>query len=688
MPDKLILRDGNFDGWQSRSASIHERGLKTIDEENRSVEAVVSTEDVAQVIDWSRWEIIDEILLSDGMQIPKNRQAPMLDNHSRYDSTSVKGSAREIKKGEGEITARMFFAKASANEWDLVREGHLTDVSVGYKVYHEHTVIVEPGEETTINGKTYKNSGTRTLAIRKKWDLKEVSLTPIGADVRAKFRSETANEPQGQTIECPECASRRATGGNIDEEKQNENNNQNREAVMPEENKAVEGMTPEQQKAEIHKQVERSLKAKENVEKRATLLGIENHRELTKDINFADEDAEQRAMDVLFAKAEESRKGEQVPPSQKNAGLGDVSVSADETDKFRSAAEDGLSLRASLHVEKPAEGAREFRGTTLVDLARECVERETGERIRDREEAVRAAITGTGSFPQVLSNVANKSMSTAYNAAPSTYQGWTRKGNLSDFKPETRLRLSEAEEPVEMTEHGEFKHAEVSELGQTIQLATFGRSFSMTRKAMINDDLGALTTIPQKYGAACRRLINRLVYAKVNGGLNATRTYDNQFLFHSDHKNIGSSAALAVASLGEARAKMRQQKNIGGKEALNIVPRYLLVPTPVETTAEQLISSLVDPTKANQTPNPFANKLQIICDAELDAASGGHDKAWFLAASPVEIDTVEVAFLNGNEMPTMESQESFDMLGLKWRIYIDFGISVLDWRGLLRNAGG
>ena len=130
---------------------------------------------------------------------------------------------------------------------------------------------------------------------------------------------------------------------------------------------------------------------------------------------------------------------------------------------------------------------------------------------------------------------------------------------------------------------------------------------------------------------------------------------------------------------------MRKQKNLRAKETLNISPRFLIVPASIETAAEQLLVSIADPASSNaNVRNVFANKLQLVCDAELDVYSL---TAWYLAAQAGLLDTIEVTYLNGQESPFIESQVSFDILGMKWRIYHDSGVTLLDYRGLYKNAG-
>jgi hypothetical protein len=312
-------------------------------------------------------------------------------------------------------------------------------------------------------------------------------------------------------------------------------------------------------------------------------------------------------------------------------------------------------------------------------LAQECIERQSGKDMRyaDNDTLIREALTGSGAFPGILSNAANKSMAQAYQTAPTTFQLWTAKGSNTDFKEATRYRLSEADELLEIKENGEFKDSALTEANAKASIGTFGRKFGLSRKAIINDDMNALNKIPALYGAAARRMINRMVYAIVKNN----PAIEGATLFHANHKNLGTGA-LSVVSLAAGKAAMAKQKNIGNKEALNIQPAFLIVPVDLEVTAAQLISSTVDPSKNNAVPNPFANKLSVVSDPILEEAL-----PWYMAAAPGMCPSIEVTYLNGVEQPTIESTVLFDELGIKWRIYLDVGVNLIDFRGLYKSSG-
>jgi hypothetical protein len=60
---------------------------------------------------------------------------------------------------------------------------------------------------------------------------------------------------------------------------------------------------------------------------------------------------------------------------------------------------------------------------------------------------------------------------------------------------------------------------------------------------------------------------------------------------------------------------------------------------------------------------------------------------WYLAASPLAIDTVEYATLAGSDGPELDARDGFDIDGVELRAREDFAAAVVDWRGLVLNPG-
>lgn len=356
-----------------------------------------------------------------------------------------------------------------------------------------------------------------------------------------------------------------------------------------------------------------------------------------------------------------------------------------ESAKIRAAVVDGILLRGNIIKEQDAnESANEFRAMSMRDLAVDCLEREgvsNAHRLTD-DDLFRRAVTPDSQFTSIIDNTVKKSMATAYKAAEPTFDKWCGKGSASDFKPTSHYQLSEAGELVLMTQSGEFKFDEVKDGKVNKQVLTYGRSFGFTRQALINDDLGVLTKVPASYVRAALRGRNKLVYKTLAGNGNI---YDGKKLFHADHSNLGTAGVLSITTLAELTKLMRKQKNLRGKETLNIKPEFLIVPAALEAKAAQLLVSTADPAANNSgVANIYRNSFNLIVDAELDDYS---ETAYYVAANPADVDTIEVTYLNGNQQPILESQVGFDFLGIKWRIIDDFGVTALDYRGLAKNAG-
>ena len=324
-----------------------------------------------------------------------------------------------------------------------------------------------------------------------------------------------------------------------------------------------------------------------------------------------------------------------------------------------------------------------FKGMTMGEMARASLEHK-GVGVAgygNRMALVGAAFTHSSSdFGSVLADVANKSMLKGYEEAQETFQLWTQTGTLSDFKTVSRVGLNDFNSLREVQEGAEYKYVTVGDRGETVALGTYGELFSITRQAIINDDLSAFTRIPQMMGVAAIRTIGDLVYAVMTDN---PKMSDGKALFHNDHNNLfGAGSALSVSSLDAARTAMRKQKLDKGK-ALNIRPEYLLVPAALETTATKLMRDTVLPGASNGESNPVSGMAQVISEARLDDSSA---TSWYLAAGSM-YDTIEVSYLDGNSTPFIDQMDGWGVDGTSFKVRIDAGVSPLDYRTVSKSTG-
>ncbi|EEQ1544993.1 Clp protease ClpP [Escherichia coli] len=321
-----------------------------------------------------------------------------------------------------------------------------------------------------------------------------------------------------------------------------------------------------------------------------------------------------------------------------------------------------------------------YNGMTLREWARmSLTERGIGVASYNPMQMVGLALTHTTSdFGNILLDVSNKGLIKGWEESEETFQKWTRKGRLSDFKTAYRVGMGGFGSLRQVREGAEYKYITTSDRRETIALATYGEIFSITRQAIINDDLNMLVDVPMKMGRAAKATIGDLVYDVLTKN---PKLSDGKALFHADHQNI-ATGGISVSGLDAARQMMRLQKE--GNRALNIRPAFMLVPVALETVANQTIKSAsVKGADANAgVINPIQNFAEVIAEARLDAAD---PKTWYLAAAQ-GTDTIEVAWLDGVDTPYIDQQEGFTTDGIATKIRIDAGVAPLDWRGLVRSS--
>lgn len=579
-----------------------------VDEEKRTVELSFSSEEP-----YSRWygdELIPEILDHGDGAVDLQRLQEIGTVLFNHDPDHPIAGISEVKIGEdhrGHAFIKFDTDEESEKIFQKVKSGSLKGVSVGYRV--NEIVELKDGESTE-DGRF-----TGPAIICTKWEPLEISIVSVPADPTVGV---------GRSIDIKE-AKEKMEGNNINQEEIRA------QAVEAERKRAAE------------------------------ITALCRDFDMSPDVYIA----EGKSVEETRAAVLDALKKKSAPHS--------VTVTADEKEKYRAAAADGIALRAGITVAKPAEGAEAFRGMSLLRLAEDMFERETGKSGRmAQDELVRSVLSGgTGAFPSIMANVAHKALEKSYEEAPTTFQYWTAKGSNPDFKPAFRVGLSAADELVEITEGGEFKNAESTDYGKETSVSTYGREWMLTRKAIINDDLGALTRLPAMYGAAAKRTINKKVYELLAAGA----------MFSKANGNLGAGA-ISIEALKAAKAAMAKQMDPSGKTFLNLQPAYLVVPSELEVEAATLIASAVDPTKSNAYPNPFANKLAVVADPNLTDAS-----AWYLAAAPGILPGIEVTYLNGAETPTLRTFVDTDALGIKYQIFHDFGVNLLDFRALYKSTG-
>ncbi len=273
------------------------------------------------------------------------------------------------------------------------------------------------------------------------------------------------------------------------------------------------------------------------------------------------------------------------------------------------------------------------------------------------------AITG------ILSNTANKFLLAGFTSVESAWRSISTVRSVNDFKTLTSYRLNGGMKFEKVPNGGELKNAAASEESRTISADTYGIMTSVTRTDLINDDLGALTAIPQRVGRGGALKLNDVFW---------TEFQDDASFFTTARGNKKTTAgALSLSNLKAIATLFRKLKDADGNPVA-VDPRILLVPADQELAAAEIMgSALIQSGATGGQPdrNVLAGRYQVVSTTYLSNTDD-----YYLLASPADLPVMEVAFLNGVQSPIVETAEAdFNTLGVQMRGYFDFGVAKAEY---------
>lgn len=641
---------------------------KSVNEETKTVSAALSSETPVERYFGT------EILLHEESAINMERAGnglPLLWSHDRE---APIGRVENIRlDGDKVLRGDLKFSNnARASEvWQDVRDGFLRDLSIGYRIDE------------------YREEDDDTVPVTR-WTPLEASVVTVPADSRVGV------------------------------------NRKHEETKMTEEvkpNAAVETETRQQEKTEVRselklftleKERERKEGARIEAQRRAQIRDlfakyVERYGESFGDLQRACEDSPEITVDnakqaILDAIADgyvsvnvsvRQDEGSNFAglPSVGRSKIGTATAGEDAMDKFHRGAVLALGVNSGTitdqeKVKEAREG--EYLAMSPSELAREYL-RLTGQRASgNREQIIGQALKrqgvshGTGHFAGILENVANKAMNDGFMQADESWSQWCQTKSIPDFKTASLLNLSLFTDLDTVREAEQYEHGDMSDIKETITLATYGKLFTISRQALANDDLSALGDIPRGMGQAAARKIGDLAYAILTTGTTATMTQDGVALFDAaSHSNyVTAGAAPSVATVEAGRTAMALQTDPQGV-TLGIRPAYLITPEALRSTANVLVAAQYDPagTAGTLTPNTIQGTVRAVSDHRLDTANSS---GWYLAAAS---NTVVVGFLNGQQTPYLESKDGWDVDGVQYKVRIDAAAAAADYRGLYYNDG-
>lgn len=328
---------------------------------------------------------------------------------------------------------------------------------------------------------------------------------------------------------------------------------------------------------------------------------------------------------------------------------------------------------------EPSDGARAYMSLGMSDMARQSLQRsgQAGIATLGREEVLTRALHTTSDFPNLLTATGNRILMPAYRAAESQLKQLARQRTADDFRPMSLLKLGEFGKLQKVTEAGEIKALTTGEAKEGYSLETFGGMFNLSRKAIINDDLGAFARWAEMMGrAAAETEADQLVSLLTANPV----MEDGNALFSAAHGNLSATGAVPdVDSLSAARLALRRQTGLDGVSPISATPKFILAAPELETTFEKLLAELAAAKVDDQ--NPFSGKMTLLIEPRLS----GDD--WYVFADPAMLPVLEYAYLSSAQGPQIASRDGWEVLGREFRVVLDFGCGAVDWRGAYHDLG-
>jgi hypothetical protein len=293
------------------------------------------------------------------------------------------------------------------------------------------------------------------------------------------------------------------------------------------------------------------------------------------------------------------------------------------------------------------------------------------------------------SVPGILSNVGNKFIESHFNYGEQSWREVAKVKSAKDFKSMSTYRLTGANKFKKLPPGGELKHGTLSELSYTNQVDTWGIMLGIDRRDYINDDLGAFTGANEELGRGGIDSLNEEFWTE---WLNDSTFFPTD-VSKNNYQAGSPGSVLSLLGLANADTLFGIQTKPDGTP-LGAMPKILLVPRALWAIASNLMkgntTAGAQTTPTETTENIWAGMFKVVPSVYLQSSliSGSSSTAWYLLADPNNIAAIEVAFLNGQDTPTMETSEfDFARLGISMRAYMDFGIAKQEYRGAVKFKG-
>lgn len=617
-------------------------------EQGERVEVVVSTgAAVARTDFWTGESYREELEISPrAIRMARLQSgAPVLGDH-RNSIAAVVGVVERAWIDGRELRAELRFAQDEAGQAVAarVRDGVLRNISVGYLVHR-----YEVDKPTDGGMETWRATD---------WEPAEVSFVAVPADPAAGVR-------EAPRMSACEFVNRAAAAAPSPEVRM--------DTIAP-------GAQPPNTQPQVDVEAERRAVREDELARvrdigvAARALGLEDQAAGLIESGATVQEAQARLIALVAQR--QAAAGQPAPAH--------VQVIRDEGDTAFAAVEGALAARLSHSAfEGPA---REFRGATLIDMGRRLFEvRGVNTRGWSRAEMAQAMLglpvlgrtmQTTSDFAALLANVQSKRLLASYAASARTFEAWTARRALPDFKTTQAVELGAAPALTAMAEGGTIQLGAMQDAGETYNLVRYARNVALSYPAIVNDDLGGFDRVPAAFATAAANLENQVVYDIL--AVNAAMS-DGIALFNALHGNTSAQAVTADA-VSAIRALILRQTDPTGQRIM-VMPDVIICPVELEGTFRALFSASVVPAGvATTNVNPWQSQFQVVSTNFLADTND-----WFMTVSRgTGYEAVEVGYEAGSEGPQLTSFTQPDVDGVVFSCRHSFGAKAVTWRTIAR----
>jgi phage head maturation protease len=676
-------------------------GISSVDEKARTFDVTFSTGAKVLRNSWFSGQSYEELSMDPAhvrMDRLRSGNAPFLMNHDAYDVSRQPGRVVSARLEGGVGVAKIQMDAAGADEdadrlFGKIARGIVRNVSIGYRTYKAE--------------QTNKGSAEVPNYRAVDWEPYEISMVTIPADAGAGARSADST----QFNQC-EFLTRDEETSNVEK---------------TEAEKAAEAAQKQRQAELDQKAADLAKREADIAEKERAAVISAVCTKYGKDETFVkrmiDEKKtiDQVRASILDDLATESDRTAPVPTGQVTVGREEFEKRVDGMTNgwlarhgflpsmvlVAAAAQRDLDdpkaiklpgVRAAFGDFDKKDDGGQYRGQNLVEIARDICHMHGKYKIgMSKRQVVDMALTlrsGGGEqtisdFAVVLENIMHKVLLGRYAQAPDSWREVCGTDSVDDFRKHNRYRMGAFGTLDLKPEGAEYKLKAIADGAKfQIDTQTYGNKIHISREAIINDDMGAIVDQMGQFGRAAGLTLEVAFYALLaqNAGLGPSVTFNSNTaaLFDASWGNIGTGAALSMASIEADRVKLASQKDLSGNEYLDLKPAVLLVPIGLEATANQVNDSLYDPTagSAFQAPN-YSKGLyrKVIGTPRLTGTRR------YSFVDPAVVAAFKCVFLNGEQTPMMADRINWDVDGQETKLRLDAKMQAHDPKGALTNAG-